>query len=97
MSGGSFNYSSSARDLAMLMERFDDLRELATFLREHAQGSKASANTDSLLTGIKLIDELVQQKTDKLGPVWHALEWWTSCDYSKDQFLAEVEIYEQNN
>lgn len=97
MSGGSFDYASSARTLEDLTKRLEDLKEIAICLKEHAAGSKAASDTERLLLVIEELDDLIQLKTAKLGKVWHGLEWYMSCDWSKDQFLAEVEIYEQNN
>lgn len=93
MSGGSFNYLYGIENLAELGGNhsgpsLDDLQAMAEFLAGLGWADAAAGETREWL-------ELAEREIPKrLRDVWHAMEWWRSCDYGEDQALAEVQRYD---
>lgn len=94
MSGGSFNYLYQAVDLVEIGEgsygqsNRHDLKDMAEFLAGLGWADAAAGETREWL-------ELAEREIPKrLRDVWHAMEWWRSCDYGEGQALAEVQRYD---
>lgn len=85
MSGGSYNYLCFNTD--NVGGRRSDLAEMAERLEGLEWAGHAAAATRRLVV---LLD-LVEQEAASLSDVWHAIEWWDSCDWGKDQAREKVE------
>jgi hypothetical protein len=47
---------------------------------------------DLLLT-LRQFNNRLDAMMDRLRPVWHAVEWWDSADWSEDSFKEELAKY----
>ena len=85
VSGGSFNYLY-ANDPGEILGS-DELREMA----EELEALGHVASEPAKLTRA-LVDEsrALEDRIEKLRPVWFAVEWWKSCDWSRDQMLVAL-------
>jgi hypothetical protein len=82
MSGGSFNYLGSMPDDAEeLAKRQAELGQMADALAALDDGRLAARHTRDVLRLLRGVEQLGSQ----LGDVWHAVEWWYSCDSSEKQ------------
>jgi len=95
MSGGSFDYLYARASLGELASNLGMLHAMREALTQYPGAERALAATDDLLLRIKALDlELSSQQMNVLRTVWHAVEWDRSGDYSKDQVLESLELYE---
>lgn len=90
MSGGSYNYLSSAMDLEDLLGKFEDLERMADRLErlseiEFPGAGAAGRMTRELLTLMNLWTSHAIISANLLRGVWHDVEWWDSSDYGPDQ------------
>jgi hypothetical protein len=90
MSGGSYNYLSSALDLEDLLTKFEDLERMADRLAGLSEvefpGAHAAAQmTRELLVLMNLWTSHAIIMAKLLRGVWHDVEWWDSNDYGPDQ------------
>lgn len=85
MSGGSYNYLCH-------QDRIDiyELERMADRLAELAPGSRADRDTRALWERLQ-----GDETSNALRDVWHAVEWFDSCDYGEDQARAAIADYEQ--
>lgn len=96
MSGGSFNYLyGHVRDPGELIQRQYDLREMLEALENDFPDSRATSDTRILLDFIDLCMKEIEKRGVALADVWHAMEWWHSNDYLKDQVETEIEKYKR--
>jgi hypothetical protein len=108
MSGGSFNYLCH-READELLVRQQDIRDMVDFLNQMIysarktgkapetwllQAEKAKRETLELLLFIEQVEKRLNGYLDRLSPVWKAIEWWQSGDWSKDQFEEALKEYE---
>lgn len=82
MSGGSFNYLYCAT----LLDRQGDLEAMAQTLAAFPGGQRAAAMTQAI------VDD-TQRAERALSDVWHAVEWWQSCDYGPEQVAEELSAF----
>ena len=87
MSGGSFEYLYS-KDAGEVLATLTTVRRMASVLDDEF-GHLAKDAVDATLEIIRLGHEL-QEKLDGLADLWKAVEWWQSCDTSRDQALIEL-------
>lgn len=90
MSGGSYNYLTSAMDLEDLLHKRSDLEAMADRLGGLSEvefpGSAAAARmTRELLLKINLWESHASASVSLLSDVWKSVEWWDSCDWGPDQ------------
>lgn len=93
MSGGSFNYLCHKDASELLSSGLSDLRHMVDELRS-LPGAKA-AYEDSL-RALVLAEEAqrrLQELADGLRPVWQSVEWWRSCDSSREDAIAACAVY----
>ncbi len=91
MSGGSFDYLYSlCDDISYLADRKVYIEEMVIALKE--LGAEDVAQDTQKV--VDLMNQAAEQAV-KLQRVWHDIEWWKSCDYSKDQALEGIEEYRQ--
>ncbi|SKM81958.1 Uncharacterised protein [Mycobacteroides abscessus subsp. massiliense] len=93
MSGGSFDYLY-CKDLDDVLGAMGSLHEMADTLDASFPGSRAARDTRAL------VDRFNQLHADweaaplkDLRSVWHAVEWWKSCDWSRDRAQKAVDEY----
>jgi len=87
MSGGSFDYLGSwGGDVEEMAKRRLVIGYMADRLESMDDGKLAARLTrdvNRLLLGAERLGE-------QLSDVWHAIEWWQSCDYGEDQARAAL-------
>lgn len=100
MSGGSYNYLSTAADvhgIGGLLQRQEDLRSMAHRLdglcpeaaaetRLFVEGGTAEQQAASVFHGI-------DTRLERLEPLWKAVEWRDSGDWGEDQLARALEDY----
>lgn len=95
MSGGSFNYLYVWRDdAAEILNRMNDLEDMARALEKDFPGTDAARDTRQLIEVIGHYSREIERRADHLGVVWHAIEWWHSNDYGRDTATEAVTQYE---
>lgn len=91
MSGGSFNYLCHV-DAGELLGRSEDLEHMASELRALGYDAREIATrTESLLK----LREHIAAEIEALSSVWHAVEWWRSCDWSREQVFVAIGEYRE--
>lgn len=93
MSGGSYNYLGTVSDLADLLSHESDLRDMADRLAGLGYAEDAAQETEELLTMLRQWKVRAEVRIRRLSDVWHAVEWWDSCDYSEDQVHKALASY----
>lgn len=91
MSGGSFNYLCFV-DPGELLGRSEDLGHMVAELR--ALGYDARDVADRTEALLKLRDQIAAEM-EALAGVWKAMEWWQSCDSSKEQVFIAIGEYRE--
>ena len=86
MSGGSYNYLGTicGDDLAELLGKESDLRSMADRLAGLGYAEDAARETEELLVMLRQWRTRAEVRVRRLADVWHAVEWWDSCDTSED-------------
>lgn len=90
MSGGSYNYLSSALDLEDLLSHMEELEQMANRLESLSEVEFPGAHAAGVMTRELLIKmnlwithSIITARL--LRGVWHDVEWWDSGDYGPDQ------------
>ncbi|MBM3120384.1 MAG: hypothetical protein FJ006_12735 [Chloroflexi bacterium] len=91
MSGGSHNYLCY-KDTGELFAAQKDLDDMTTSLIT-AGAEDAGKETYEILVIIKQATNRVDVLRRRLEGVWHAMEWWDSCDISEESFREELAKY----
>ena len=91
MSGGSFNYLCY-RDTEALFNRLSDLEDMRESLIQYGYEDIAK-DTQRLIEYIKSAECVIGTLKDMLEPVFHAVEWYESADYSKETMIEILEKY----
>lgn len=89
MSGGSYNYLTSALDLEDLLTKRYHLEAMADRLEglsetEFPGASAAGRMTRELLLKIRLWESHASITASMLSDVWKSVEWWDSCDWGPE-------------
>lgn len=94
MSGGSYNYlcDRDARDL--VGDWYSTLQEMSEDLHSVFPNTKADIHTDELVRLIGHLSVEIERRSKALQDVWHAVEWWRSCDYGYGEVDVAVKLYE---
>lgn len=93
MSGGSYDYlcyRDSLRDLAGEVDQLERMRDRLIGL---GYAEDAAAETEDVLAILRQTEVRVAVRAKRLHDVWHAVEWWDSCDYGEDQVKQALEDY----
>ncbi|WP_396902760.1 hypothetical protein [Mycolicibacterium sp.] len=95
MSGGHFNYLTY-KDPGELVDNGYELERMAEVLESEFPASRAARDTRMLLEHIKTFREALYNGPlgDLQRNVWHAIEWWQSLDWSRDQAAEVVAKYD---
>lgn len=89
MSGGSYNYLCSA-DASDIGNRLSDLNDMADRLEGINPDGHAAADT----LEVRAILGALEYALRRLSPVWQAVEWRDSNDWSEAQMVAAINEYE---
>jgi len=92
MSGGSYDYLCW-KDADQLINSTDTIQEMADRLAGLGYAEHAAYETQQILLTIRQFRNRIEAMRDKLMPVWHAIEWWDSCDWGEDQVKEAIEEY----
>lgn len=90
VSGGSFNYLCHSWDLSDLVSKRSHLEAMAEELERLSWAKDAAKETRHLVADLNAIEVRVEVALERLRPVWKAVEWWRSCDWSEDQVREAV-------
>lgn len=94
MSGGSFNYLCHKDETEIRgWQELQDLEHMAERLAALGYASDAARETTALLLTLRQQQVLVGTYLERLGPVWRAMEWWSSCDSSEESFKSVLAEY----
>lgn len=93
MSGGSYDYLCDAFDLSDLADKRHQLEAMAERLAGLPWARVPAFETRRLLDAIDRLSIRVEAAKE-LRKVWHAVEWWDSCDWGEDQVREAVRAYE---
>ncbi len=95
MSGGSYNYlgTISNDDLAELLTKEGEIRAMADRLAGLGYAQDAARETEELLVMLRQWKTRAEVRVRRLAGVWHAVEWWDSCDWSEDQVRRSLAEY----
>lgn len=95
MSGGSYNYLGLIcyDDLAELLGKESDLRDMADRLAGLGYAQDAARETEELLTMLRQWRTRAEVRVRRLSDVWKAVEWWDSRDSSEDQVRKALAEY----
>lgn len=91
MSGGSFNYLYRATT-DELLNRLYDLEDMADALA-HDGFVDAAKETYGVLYDCRAFEARMEAHTQRLAPVWKAVEWERSGDWGHDQVAVVVNRY----
>lgn len=91
MSGGSFNYLY-CKDIEDLMNSERDLADMREILIKYGYEDIAK-DAQRLIEYIKSAKCTIGTLAEMLEPVFHAVEWYESADYSKETMIKVLEKY----
>jgi len=92
MSGGSYDYLSS-KDVADLLQAQETIQNMADRLAGLGYAQDAAKETQELLLTLRQFDNRISAMQNRLSNVWHAVEWWDSCDSGEDGVKNALEKY----
>lgn len=92
MSGGSYNYLCFAEPSDLLQKHSQDLRDMVEALSA-AGASDAAKETETIIAILNHFRDRLQARVDRVSPVWKAIEWWHSGDWSEAQFQETLAEY----
>lgn len=91
MSGGSFNYLCY-KGTEDLFNQISDLEDMRESLIKYGYEDIAK-DTQRLIEYIKSAKCTIDTLKEILEPVFHAVEWYESADYSKETMIEILEKY----
>lgn len=89
MSGGSFDYISTA-DLRRVVDDRENIARMAYEL-EALGFSDLAASTRRFPLYAGAIIDVLERELAQLQSAWYGVEWWVSCDWSKEQAIEACE------
>ena len=92
MSGGSYNYLCY-KDGFEIGGHESDLQAMADRLAGLGYAADAARETQELLLELRQYENRIQTRIKRLSGVWHAVEWWDSCDSGEDGVGLELAKY----
>ncbi|WTW93645.1 hypothetical protein OG216_09765 [Streptomycetaceae bacterium NBC_01309] len=93
MSGGSYNYLCDAHELADLLRREHDLKEMADRLAGMGGAEDAARETEELLVQLRQWKVRAEVRVRRLSDVWQAVEWEDSGDGHPGQIGEALSRY----
>ena len=92
MSGGSYDYLSS-KDVQDLLQAQKTIQNMADRLAGLGYASDAAKETQELLLTLRQFENRISAMQKRLSDIWHAVEWWDSCDSSESGVKNALEKY----
>lgn len=96
MSGGSYNYLCF-KDTSEILSNQDDLERMVERLAELGYAEDAAREADELLLMIRQFVIRCDVRLKRLNPIFKAVEWWDSCDWSEDSVKQALDKYRGEN
>lgn len=93
MSGGSFNYLCHKDASDLLRAGLSDAQEMGDALAALGYAPDAARETFAVIAEVRAAEARMDALLKRLEPVWHAMEWWQSCDWSEEQFKRALAEY----
>jgi hypothetical protein len=93
MSGGSFNYLCH-KDVEDIYECRDEIKAMVEAFAEHGFKSAALA-TEEFLCLLENHHRVLTVRLNNLNDIWHAMEWFKSCDIGLDAVKEAVAKWEK--
>jgi hypothetical protein len=93
VSGGSYSYLFAASDLEELQAKKNALKDMAERLAGLGYAADAAGETLELLLMLRQFDVNLRVRMKHLADVWHAVEWWDSCDSGEDRVHEALAAY----
>lgn len=95
MSGGSYDYLCYVEDLQDLLNKRRALEEMAERLgtmndKEFPGVTAVASETYRIITFLQLWDTHISARIDILKPVWKAVEWRDSYDWSDKEIIEAL-------
>lgn len=88
MSGGSYNYLCH-KGASELVSNEDDLQAMSDRLAAMGYADAAKETLEVLLE-IRRAKNRIDTRINRLSELWHAVEWFDSCDYSIDAVKSAI-------
>lgn len=90
MSGGSFDYLCLYEP--DVTERVEDMERMAAALREYKtpEANVAAQITEGFIRQLREFQAYIDRHIADIAPVWKAVEWNHSCDWSREQVLETL-------
>lgn len=95
MSGGSYNYLCYKGPSELLDSGHADLESMALRLAGLGYATDAARETEKLLLILRQTEVQLAARINRLSAIWHAIEWWDSCDSGEDEVKFALEQYRQ--
>lgn len=93
MSGGSYDYLCHSWDLEDIVGKRHNLDRMAERLARLGYAADAAAETLNLIADLNAMAVRAEVALKRLTPVWRAVEWWDSGDYSEDAIHSALGEY----
>jgi hypothetical protein len=93
MSGGSFNYLCHKDAAELLQGGTHDAAEMGDALAVLGYAPDAAEETHALIAEVRAAEARLNASLHRLRPVWKAMEWWQSCDWSENDFKRALAEY----
>ncbi|MDH6610315.1 hypothetical protein M2164_005950 [Streptomyces sp. SAI-208] len=97
MSGGSYNYLYGAVDLEDLQAQRHNLEDMAQRLAGLGYAQDAARETEELIVLLRQWEIRAAVRLKRLADVWHAVEWWDSCDSGEDAVREALAKYRRDH
>jgi len=92
MSGGSYNYLCYMQASDLFSEQVT-LQNMADDLAELGYANDVAKETEQLLLTVRSSLNRIKAMQERLEPVFHAMEWWKSCDSSEESLKEALKEY----
>lgn len=95
MSGGSYDYLCY-KEADDIINSTNELQQMADRLAGLGYADDAAKETQQLLLTIRQYKNRINSSIQRLQGVWHAIEWWDSCDSGEDGVKDALKNYREN-
>lgn len=92
MSGGSYEYLA-VKDSREIFDAEKQLQRMADDLAKLGYAPDAAKETMEVLLEVRQARNRLDARLKRLYDVWHAMEWWKSCDSSEDEVRVALLRY----
>jgi hypothetical protein len=92
MSGGYYEYLCN-KSVDELLNHDSLLQRMADDLAELGYADDAARETMDVLLEVRRFRNRMEARLNRIGDVWHAMEWWQSLDSSEECLKEELTKY----